>query len=118
MYVYRLWGGALAKWEGSFWVFDYPGQYSEAAANAYRARYAVCAEWNPLACLRKCRLRAGEALIYGTTQSAQCRDGTKYDAQGSLQVFFSKESLKPFVDCEKDTAWKGGQRCLAGRMDY
>lgn len=101
--VHRMYGGNAGR-DGSYYAFDLPPRYEPGAAEALRARFAICDEFNSLVCVRVCVLRPGAILTYGPTQSAACRDGTAYPQTGSLQVLPKDPQQDEPQECE-DYRW-------------
>ena len=82
---YTQWGG--------WWSLQPPAGTKE----QYRADNAICPEWSPLNKVVSCQVRPGSQLVIGTTQSAQCADGSIYPKTAQTQVFVPNDSRAGIV---------------------
>lgn len=74
----------------------------------YRADNAICPEWSPLDKVVACQVRPGSQLVIGTTQSAQCADGSIYPKTAQTQVFVPNDSRAGIVHvgaCSAPSDW-------------
>ncbi len=89
---------------GSFWSFDRP----TGTRDDYRAKFAICRQWNQLDRLIVCDVRPGTAIVVGTTQSADCGQGFIYGKTAANQVFVPNDGLAGIVHtgaCIDQGAW-------------
>lgn len=78
---------------GGWWSLKRPG----GSRAGYRAAYAICPAWSQLDRLVSCEVRPGTQVVLGTTQSAECADGTLYGKTGETQVFVANDGLAGIV---------------------
>jgi hypothetical protein len=82
---YTQWGG--------WWSLQPPA----GSKAQYRADNAICPEWSPLNKVVSCQVQPGSQLVIGTTQSAQCADGSIYPKTAQTQVFVPNDSRAGIV---------------------
>ena len=103
--LYRAWNSTNPHSKlGRWWAFDKPvGSVSD-----YRADYEICYQWSPLDKLVSCSLRAGEKVVVGTGQSAQCSDYLTYLTSETQQIYLADaaNSLSNCVVLEGHFSWK------------
>ncbi len=89
---------------GTFWSFDRP----TGTRDDYRAKFAICKQWNQLDRLLSCDVRPGTQIVVGTTQSADCGQGITYEKTAANQVFVPNDGLAGIVHtgaCTDQGAW-------------
>lgn len=102
--VYRMWDGPEKLNEygttnriGAWWTTERPS----GKADNFRAKNAICTEWNALKWVAKCKLKKGNLVAVGPTQSASCKKiGENYSANNIQQVYVDNYSTK-HIQCEK-----------------
>ncbi len=90
---------------GSWWSLQPP----TGSKAQYRADNAICPEWSPLNKVVSCQVRPGSQLVIGTTQSAQCADGSVYPKTAQTQVFVHNDSRAGIVHvgaCSALSDWR------------
>lgn len=89
---------------GSWWALKTP-----AGSRAdYRAANAICEEWSQLDRLVPCEIRPGSQVVLGTTQSAQCKDGSTYAKTAELQVYVPNDGRAGILHvgaCSEPSPW-------------
>lgn len=89
---------------GSWWSLKRPG----GSKAAYRAANAICPEWSNLDRMVSCEIRPGTQVVLGTTQSAQCADGTLYAKTEETQVFVPNDGSVGIIhmgNCSEEASW-------------
>lgn len=103
--LYRVFDGNKPYTKfGSWWSLQHPGS----SKDAYREANAICPEWSKLDRVVACEVRPGTQIVLGTTQSAQCRDGTLYAKTAAIQVFVANDSRAGIIHighCSKEQNW-------------
>ena len=103
--LYRVFdsGNPYSKF-GSWWSLKRPTGSKE----DYRAANAICKEWSTLDRLISCEVRPGTQIVVGTTQSAECKDGTSYSKTAENQVFVANDGKAGIIHvgaCQDETSW-------------
>lgn len=81
--AWRVWDSSRSAAEpGRWWSLARPAGSRE----AYRQDFAICRSWSALDRLLSCDLKAGAVILVGTTQSADCEEGT-YPKSAFNQVY-------------------------------
>ncbi|WP_205744408.1 hypothetical protein [Dyella sp. M7H15-1] len=90
--VYRVWdsGNPNAQF-GRWWTFNPP----TGPLDTFRSAYEICPEWSRLDKIKQCRLKAGQKIVLGTGQSAQCASHLSYAQSADLQVFIPNDTRDP-----------------------
>jgi hypothetical protein len=89
---------------GGWWSLKHPGT----SRAEYRAANAICPEWSNLDRLVSCEIRPGTQVVLGTTQSAQCADGSVYAKTGETQVFVPNDGRVGIIhvgNCSEEVSW-------------
>ena len=89
---------------GGWWSLKRPGN----SKLMYRAANAICPEWSNLDRLVSCEVRPGTQIVLGTTQSAECADGSTYSKTSETQVFVSNDSKAGIIHvgaCSEEADW-------------
>ena len=89
---------------GSWWSLKAP---SGSKAD-YRAANAICKEWSALDRVISCEVRPGTQVVIGTTQSAECSDGSTYPQTAVNQVFVANDVKVGIVHvgaCREENDW-------------
>lgn len=96
--VYRVWQADRAYTElGRWWTLTRPSGTRE----AFRVRYAVCAEWSALDRVSRCELRAGARFVMGPGQSARCEGGVMLPRSADPQVYIDNDARQQRVLVER-----------------
>ncbi|HSD52137.1 MAG TPA: hypothetical protein VLG48_12090 [Candidatus Methylomirabilis sp.] len=102
--VYRLFDSRqYSSRYGRWWVLTRPIGPRE----AYRQSYAICSAWSGLDRLVSCSIKPGAEIVIGTTQSADCEEGT-YPKSQNLQVYVPNDASGgkvPLEDCSDEGVW-------------
>jgi hypothetical protein len=102
--VFRVWDARRAATEpGRWWAPIPPGSSRE----EYRGRYAICSAWSALDRLVSCDMKAGAVVLAGSTQSADCDEGT-YAKSGFVQIYVRNDAAhdQVFVEnCRDEGSW-------------
>lgn len=89
---------------GGWWSLQRPGS----SKPDYRAANAICPEWSNLDRLVSCEIRPGTQIVLGTTQSAECADGSTYAKTAESQVFVANDGRAGIIHmgaCSEETSW-------------
>ncbi|MES2938803.1 MAG: hypothetical protein V4864_14040 [Pseudomonadota bacterium] len=89
---------------GGWWSLKRPGN----SKPEYRAANAICPEWSNLDRLVSCEVRPGTQIVLGTTQSAECADGSTYSKTAETQVFVANDSRAGIIHvgaCGEEANW-------------
>ncbi|MES2942326.1 MAG: hypothetical protein V4772_05595 [Pseudomonadota bacterium] len=89
---------------GGWWSLNRPGN----SKPEYRAANAICPEWSNLNRLVSCEIRPGTQIVLGTTQSAECADGSTYPKTAETQVFVANDGRAGIIHvgaCGEETSW-------------
>jgi hypothetical protein len=89
---------------GGWWSLKRPGN----SKLEYRAANAICPEWSNLDRLVSCEVRPGTQIVLGTTQSAECADGSTYSKTTELQVFVANDGRAGIIHvgaCSEEANW-------------
>ena len=89
---------------GGWWSLNRPG----GSKAEYRVANAICPEWSNLDRLVSCEVRPGTQVVLGTTQSAQCADGTLYAKTEETQVFVPNDGRVGIIhvgNCTEEASW-------------
>jgi hypothetical protein len=90
---------------GSWWSLRRPS----GTKDDYRAANAICKEWSSLDRVVACEIRPGTQVVIGTTQSAQCSDGSTYPQTAVNQVFVPNDGRAGIVHVgacgEEEAIW-------------
>jgi hypothetical protein len=89
---------------GSWWSLKPPiGSRAD-----YRTANAICKAWSALDRVISCEVRPGTQVVIGTTQSAQCSDGSIYPQTAVNQVFVPNDGQAGIVHvgaCSEENSW-------------
>lgn len=81
--LFRVWDSSRPQSQyGQWWALEKPVGPEE----SYRQAYAICHAWSALDRLLICKLKPGTQIVIGTTQSADCDDGS-YPKSANLQLY-------------------------------
>lgn len=95
--IYRAWNSTNPNSKfGKWWAFDKPA----GLIAQYREDYEICYQWSPLDKMVQCTLQAGEKVVVGTGQSAQCSQYLTYPVSAKQQVFIS-DSASAVLNCQE-----------------
>lgn len=75
----------------------------------YRAANAICKDWSPLDRLVACEIRPGSEIVIGTTQSANCEDGSTYPKTAENQVYVPNDNRAGIIHvgaCTEEPIWQ------------
>lgn len=89
---------------GGWWSLKRPGN----SKPEYRAANAICPEWSNLDRLVSCEVRPGTQIVMGTTQSAECVDGSTYSKTAENQVFVANDGRVGIIHvgaCSEEANW-------------
>lgn len=89
---------------GSWWSLTRPGD----SRSEYRAANAICPEWSNLDRVVSCEVRPGTQIVLGTTQSADCADGSTFAKTAETQVFVANDGRAGIIHvgaCSAETSW-------------
>lgn len=89
---------------GGWWSLRHPGH----SKLQYRAANAICPEWSPLDRLVSCEVRPGTQIVLGTTQSAECADGSTYAKTAETPVFVANDGRAGIIHvgaCSEEATW-------------
>lgn len=89
---------------GGWWSLKRPGN----SKPDYRAANAICPEWSNLDRLVSCEVRPGTQIVLGTTQSAECADGSIYSKTAENQVFVANDGRAGIIHvgaCSEEANW-------------
>lgn len=89
---------------GSWWSLKPPGN----SRAEYRAANAICPEWSKLDRVVSCEVRPGTQIVLGTTQSAECADGSSYAKTPETQVFVANDGKAGIIhvgSCSEAAIW-------------
>jgi hypothetical protein len=89
---------------GSWWSLKRPG----GSRDDYRAANAICKQWSNLNRLISCEVRPGTQIVAGTTQSAECNDGSTYAKTAENQVFVANDGRAGILHvgaCSEEAVW-------------
>lgn len=89
---------------GGWWSLKHPGS----SKAQYRVANAICPEWSNLDRLVSCEIRPGTQVVLGTTQSAQCADGSVYPKTSETQVFVPNDGRVGIIhvgNCADEASW-------------
>ena len=89
---------------GSWWSLKRPS----GSRDDYRVAFAICREWSSLDRLISCEVRPGTQIVVGTTQSAECSDGSTYAKTAENQVFVANDGRAGILHvgaCSDDVSW-------------
>lgn len=89
---------------GSWWALARPA----GPKDDYRAINAICKAWSGLDRLVSCQARNSSEIVLGTTQSADCPDGTVYPKTAAIQVYMPNDQRAGILhveNCREEGAW-------------
>ena len=89
---------------GSWWSLNPPGS----SRAEYRAANAICPEWSKLDRVVSCEVRPGTQVVLGTTQSAECADGSAYGKTSQTQVLVANDGKAGIIHmgtCAEEASW-------------
>lgn len=103
--LYRIFDASNPKSKfGGWWSLKPPSGTKE----DYRSANAICREWSALDRVVSCEIRPGTQVVIGTTQSAQCEDGSKYPQTSVNQVFVPNDGRVGIIHigaCSDEAPW-------------
>jgi len=103
--VYRIWdvtrpNSAFGRW----WSLSKP----TGSKASYRQAFGICPEYSALDRLISCNIKFASTIVIGTTQSAECQDGTVLPKTNTLQVYIPNDLYNGLIfvdDCKDEDLW-------------
>lgn len=103
--IYRAWNSTNPQSKfGRWWAWSLP----TGSVSQYRADYEICYQWSPLDKLVSCSLPAGQKVVVGTGQSAQCSEYLVYPTSETQQIYIvdAESSLTNCTELDGVFSWQ------------